>query len=107
MIYTLSLLSGEDDLDILTALLAESEGVGEEQDNREQSDNLEDLFDDEYDDEEEEYRDGIEEEVQDTKTEDAVSDLFGDVDDIEETKETKGKEACKNLDRSREDLQGL
>lgn len=108
MIYTLSLLSGEDDLDILTALLAESEGVGEEQDNREPADNLEDLFDDEYDDEQEEYRDGIEEEVQDTKTDDAVSDLFGDVDDIEsENKETKGKEACKNLDMSREDLQGL
>lgn len=106
MIYTLSLLSGEDDLDILTALLAESEGVGEQQDNREQSDNLEDLFDDEYDEEGEEYRDGIEEEVPDKKTEDA--DLFGDVDDIEnEDKETKGKEACKNLDMSREDLQGL
>lgn len=92
----------------MTALLAESEGVGDEQDNQEQSDNLEDLFDDEYEDGEEEYRDGIEEEVQDTKTEDAVSDLFGDVDDIEsEDKQTKEKEACQNRDMSKEDLQGL
>lgn len=115
MIYIFSLLSGEDDLDILTALLIESEGVGEDQDGQEQADDLDALFDDEYDDEEgEEYKDGIEEEGRDVATEDAVSDLFGDVDDIESEereKDTKGKEgegeACKSLTMSKEDLQGL
>ncbi|XP_044042345.1 protein MCM10 homolog isoform X2 [Siniperca chuatsi] len=102
-------MDSEDDLDILTALLAESEGVGEEQDSQEQADDLDGLFDDDND-EEEEYKEGVEEEGQDGATEDAVSDLFGDVDDIEnEEKDTKrkesGGEACESLDRSKEDLQ--
>ncbi|XP_070785265.1 protein MCM10 homolog [Enoplosus armatus] len=99
-------MDSEDDLDILTALLAESEGVGEEQGGREQADDLDGLFDDDND--EEEYKEGVEEE--DVETEDAVSELFGDVDDIEpEEGDAKGKasggEACESLDRSTEDLQ--
>lgn len=99
------LCPGEDDLDILTALLAESEGVGEEQGGQEQADDLDGLFDADND-EEEEYKEGVEEEGRD------VSDLFGDVGDIEnEEKDTKRKEsdgeACESLDRSKEDLQGL
>ncbi|KAM9334611.1 protein MCM10 homolog [Symphorus nematophorus] len=99
-------MDSEDDLDILTALLAESEGVVEEQDGpeQEQADDLDGLFDDDND-EEEEYKDGAEEEGQDAETKDSVSDLFGDVDDIEnEEKDTKGKENG-SPDRSKEDLQ--
>ncbi|KAG7215877.1 hypothetical protein INR49_021858 [Caranx melampygus] len=89
-------MEGEDDLDILTALLAESEGAGEDQDNQHQTDDLDGLFDD--DNEEEEYKEGVEEE-------DMVSDLFGDVDDIEnEEKATEG-EASEKLNRSQEELQ--
>nr|XP_046235722.1 protein MCM10 homolog [Scatophagus argus]XP_046235723.1 protein MCM10 homolog [Scatophagus argus] len=95
----------EDDLDILTALLAESEGIGVEE---EQTDDLDGLFDDDND-EEEEYKDGDEQEGQEVERGDVVSDLFGDVEDIQsEEKDTKGKgggEACKSLDVSREDLQ--
>ncbi|XP_028426527.1 protein MCM10 homolog isoform X2 [Perca flavescens] len=96
-------MESEDDLDILTALLAESEGVGEEQGGQEQADDLDGLFDADNDDEEE-YKEGVEEEGRD------VSDLFGDVEDIEnEEKDTKrkesGGEACESLDRSKEDLQ--
>ncbi|XP_041832865.1 protein MCM10 homolog [Melanotaenia boesemani] len=93
-------MDSEDDLDILTALLAENEGVGEEQ---EQTDDLEGLFDEDND--EEEYREGSEEDV---ASADVVKDLFGDVDDIENEKtETKEKEAgvCENLNKSKEDLQ--
>ncbi|KAF1372538.1 hypothetical protein PFLUV_G00266540 [Perca fluviatilis] len=99
----ISKMESEDDLDILTALLAESEGVGEEQGGQEQADDLDGLFDADND-EEEEYKEGVEEEGRD------VSDLFGDVEDIEnEEKDTKrkesGGEACESLDRSKEDLQ--
>lgn len=97
-------------MDILTALLDESEGVGEEQGGQEQADDLDGLFDANDDDEEEEYKEGIEEDGRDVEGEDAL-DLFGDVDDIEnEEKDTKGKEsggdARESLDRSNEDLQG-
>ncbi|XP_034719250.1 protein MCM10 homolog isoform X2 [Etheostoma cragini] len=96
-------MESEDDLDILTALLAESEGVDEEQGGQEQADNLDDLFDADND-EEEDYKEGVEEEGRD------VSDHFGDVADIEtEEEDTKrkesGGEACESLDRSKEDLQ--
>ncbi|XP_029351311.1 protein MCM10 homolog [Echeneis naucrates] len=90
-------MDSEDDLEILTALLAESEGAGEEQ-----VDDLDGLFDD--DNNEEEYTEGTDEEGQDV-AEDTVSDLFGDVDDIEkEEKDTRG-EASESLNRSKEDLQ--
>ncbi|KAK5876724.1 hypothetical protein CesoFtcFv8_026051 [Champsocephalus esox] len=90
-------MDSEDDLDILTALLAESEGVEEEQGGPEQADDLDGLFDGD-DAEEEEYKDGVEEEKQDVAT-----DLFGDVDDIEnEGKDTKTNDI---LNKSKEDLQ--
>ncbi|XP_069013055.1 protein MCM10 homolog isoform X1 [Embiotoca jacksoni] len=98
-------MDSEDDLDILTALLAENEGVDEEQDHQEQVDDLDALFDE--DNEEEEYKEGTEEEEQGQRvadTEDVVSELFGDVDDIEnEETDSKGKEG--GGDRSKEDLQ--
>uniref|UniRef100_A0A3Q1GY26 Protein MCM10 homolog n=2 Tax=Acanthochromis polyacanthus TaxID=80966 RepID=A0A3Q1GY26_9TELE len=102
-------MDSEDDLDVLTALLEESEGVEEEQNSQEQADDLDGLFDEDND-EEEEYKETIEEEEQDVATEDVVSDLFGDVDDIEnEEEDTEGKgsgeEACENLNKSKEDLQ--
>lgn len=93
----------------MTALLAENEGIGEQQGGQEeQADDLEGLFDDDND-EGEEYKDGIEE---DAEKDDSMSELFGDVDDIEhEETDTKEKESagevCESLDRSREDLQGL
>ncbi|XP_075932212.1 protein MCM10 homolog [Anarhichas minor] len=101
-------MDSEDDLDMLTALLAESEGVGEERGSQEQADDLDGLFDGDND--EDEYKEGVEEEGPDVGTEDALSDLFGEVDDIEnEEKEAKrkgsGGEACESLDRSKEDLQ--
>ncbi|XP_019948078.2 protein MCM10 homolog [Paralichthys olivaceus] len=97
-------MDSEDDLDILTALLAESEDVGEDQGDQGQADDLDGLFDDDNN-EEEEYKDGIEEEEQNAGTEDAVSDLFGDVDDIEnEEKDTKGKSNGAEA-KSKEDLQ--
>lgn len=105
IIYYL-LCPGEDDLDILTALLAESEGVGEEEEVQQQEDDLDGLFDN---DEEEEYKDGGEEEEERiVATEDVVSDLFGDVDDIEnEEKDAKAEGASESLNKSKEDLQGL
>lgn len=95
----------------MAALLAESEGVGEDQDGQEQADDLDGLFDGDND-EEEEYKEGDEEEERDVETEDIVLDLFGDVDDIEnEEKDTKGKagggDASESLNRSKDDLQGL
>ncbi|XP_071358181.1 protein MCM10 homolog isoform X2 [Trachinotus anak] len=102
-------MGSKDDLDVLTALLAESEGVEEDQGGQEQADDLDGLFDDDND-EEEEYKEGVEEEGRDVETEDTLSGLFGDVDDIEnEEKDTKGKasggEASESLNRSKEDLQ--
>ncbi|XP_035466478.1 protein MCM10 homolog [Scophthalmus maximus] len=86
-------MDSEDDLDILTALLEESEGVGEkDRYGLEREDDLDGLFDD--DGGEEEYKEGVEEEEGRAAgtEEDAVSELFGDVDDIEhEEKVTKGK----------------
>ncbi|XP_070710116.1 protein MCM10 homolog [Pempheris klunzingeri] len=99
-------MDSEDDLDILTALLAESEGVGEEQDGQEQADDLDGLFDNDED-EEEEYKEGVEEEGPDVEAE-GLSELFGDVDDIEnEERDTKASagDSCGSLDRSKEDLQ--
>nr|XP_020457163.1 protein MCM10 homolog isoform X2 [Monopterus albus] len=101
-------MDSEDDLDILTALLAENEGIGEELGSQEQADDLDGLFD--GDDDEEVYKDGTEEEERGVEPEKAVSDLFGDVDDIEqEEKDTKNKtsggEASESLNRSNEDLQ--
>ncbi|XP_041636310.1 protein MCM10 homolog [Cheilinus undulatus] len=98
-------MDSEDDLDVLTALLAESEGVGEEQDGQRQEDDLDNLFDD--DNEEEEYKESEEEEKQDVKTENSVSELFGDVDDIENDDNTgKGRDnENSEMERSREDLQ--
>ncbi|KAL6117022.1 mcm10 [Pungitius sinensis] len=101
-------MDSEDDLDILTALLAESEGVEEAQATHEQAgDDLDGLFDA---DNNEEFDEGVEEEGPDAGTEEAVSDLFGEVDDIEnEEKDAKIEEsvgeACESLNRSREDLQ--
>ncbi|XP_059182192.1 protein MCM10 homolog isoform X2 [Centropristis striata] len=102
-------MDSEDDLDMLTALLAENERMVEEQGGQEHADDLDGLFDAD-DDEEEEYKESVEEEGQDQETEDGLSELFGDVDDIEnEEKATKrkesGGEASEILDRSKEDLQ--
>ncbi|XP_060936301.1 protein MCM10 homolog [Limanda limanda] len=97
-------MDSEDDLDILTALLAESEDVVEEQGGQEQKDDLEALFDDDNN-EEEEYKEGIEEEERNAGTEGVVSDLFGDVDDIEnEEKDTTGKSSGAEA-KSKKDLQ--
>lgn len=104
------------DLDILTELLIESEGVGDEVDTEEQEANpieQEEDFDSLFDDDnngEEEYKDSVEEEGQHMGTEHELSDLFGDVDDIvtkEEAKRNDSQEECKTLNKSREDLQGL
>ncbi|MED6251808.1 hypothetical protein ATANTOWER_003249 [Ataeniobius toweri] len=102
-----SKMDSEDDLDILTALLAENEDADEVQDGQEQADDLDGLFDDD-DRDEEEYNEGSEGEG--AATEAVVSDLFGDVGDIEkEEKDAKGKgserEARNDLNRSTEDLQ--
>ncbi|XP_055087693.1 protein MCM10 homolog [Periophthalmus magnuspinnatus] len=86
-------MDGEDDLDILTALLEESEGVEQQQN---QADDLNDLFDEENDGEE--YKDGAEE------RDDQLSELFGDVEDMEKEEENK-EEVSESLNRSREDLQ--
>ncbi|XP_060886038.1 protein MCM10 homolog isoform X1 [Labrus mixtus] len=97
-------MDSEDDLDVLTALLAESEGVTDDQ---EQDDDLDGLFDDDNN-EGEEYKEGAEE-GSDLGEGDSVSELFGDVDDIEnevaKEKESEGGK-CESLDRSTEDLQG-
>lgn len=105
----LLLFPGDADLDVLTALLEESESVREEQDPEEQEDDLDGLFDEDNN-EDEEYKDGLEGEGQEVGSGDSVSELFGDVEDIE-NEETKGKKSMrrysKSLDRSKEDLQGL
>ncbi|XP_026218440.1 protein MCM10 homolog isoform X2 [Anabas testudineus] len=101
-------MDSEDDLDILTALLAENEGVEEEQDSQQRADDLDGLFDDDND-QEEEYKEGLAEEDQDTEKDD-VADLFGDVDDIknedegDKEKASEG-EASESLNKSKEDLQ--
>ncbi|MEQ2157791.1 hypothetical protein GOODEAATRI_005504 [Goodea atripinnis] len=69
-------MDSEDDLDILTALLAENEDADEVQDGQEQADDLDGLFDDD-DRDEEEYNEGSEGEG--AATEAVVSDLFGDL----------------------------
>ncbi|XP_068611129.1 protein MCM10 homolog [Brachionichthys hirsutus] len=89
--------SEEDDLDVLTALLLESEGVEAGPSGQQQEDDLDRLFDDDDDDD-------------DNDEEDTVPGLFGDVDDIEnEQRDSKGNqdggEGSNNLDMSREDLQ--
>eukprot|EP00066_Takifugu_rubripes_P022557 XP_011611823.1 PREDICTED: protein MCM10 homolog [Takifugu rubripes] len=101
------------DLDVLTALLTESEGFGGEVDTEEQEKNpleeeedFDSLFDD--DNEEEEYKESVEEDGQHTGAGDEVSGLFGDVDDIEieeEAQKNGSEEECKTLNKSREDLQ--
>ncbi|XP_047431058.1 protein MCM10 homolog isoform X2 [Mugil cephalus] len=108
-------MDGENDLDILLALLAENEGIGGEpegkkqQQQQEEADDLDDLFDEENG-EEEEYKDGIDEEQRNVQAEDEVSNLFGDVDDIENDQEDAGGqesrgEACEEMNRSQVDLQ--
>lgn len=115
-IFDSALIFLKGDLDILTELLVESEGVGEEVDTEEQETNpveLEEdydgLFDDD-DDGEEEYKESVEEEEEHMGAEHELLDLFGDVDDIvieEEAQKNDSKEECKTLNKSREDLQGL
>ncbi|KAM9845836.1 protein MCM10 homolog [Aulostomus maculatus] len=101
-------MDSEDDLDILTALLNESEGVGDDQGGQQQQeDDLNGLFDN---DEEEEYKEHIEEDGADVEEQDELSALFGDVDDIEnEERVDKGKqnggEACEGLNRPQGELQ--
>ncbi|KAG7497288.1 MCM10-like isoform X1 [Solea senegalensis] len=100
-------MDSEDDLDILTALLTESEDVGrEDQGGQEPADDLDGLFDDEND--EEEYEDGVKEEVRDAGTEDAVSDLYGDVGDMEEEQtETEEKVEARSNDDLQEELRKM
>ncbi|XP_041728281.1 protein MCM10 homolog isoform X1 [Coregonus clupeaformis] len=90
-------MDGDDDLDLLTALLAENEAGEEQQASQEAEDNLDDLFDN--DDDEEGER----------EEEDGAVALFGDVDGIEEEEEVKtqpsGGKAPDNLNKSQEDLQ--
>uniref|UniRef100_A0A3Q2Y775 Protein MCM10 homolog n=1 Tax=Hippocampus comes TaxID=109280 RepID=A0A3Q2Y775_HIPCM len=91
------LCPGEDDLGILTALMAENEGRGEEQ-KQQQADDFDDLFDN--DDEDEEGRD--------VEPEDELTELFGDVDDIrkeEQVAQENKSEASESLNRSQEELQ--
>ncbi|XP_035770556.1 protein MCM10 homolog [Neolamprologus brichardi] len=93
-------MESEDDLDILTALLAESEGIGEEQESQEHADDLDGLFDEEND---EEYKEGVEEEERNV---DEMLELFGDVDDIKQEEKDKESEGDReNLNKSKEDLQ--
>uniref|UniRef100_A0A8C2ZM86 Protein MCM10 homolog n=1 Tax=Cyclopterus lumpus TaxID=8103 RepID=A0A8C2ZM86_CYCLU len=89
-------MDSEDDLDMLTALLAESEGVHGEQGRQEQADDLDGLFDADGD-EEDEYKEGVEEEGPVVRTEDAVSDLFGEVDDIEKEDLVAGQHVCSTV----------
>ncbi|KAM4569568.1 protein MCM10 homolog isoform 1-T2 [Odontesthes bonariensis] len=92
-------MDSEDDLDVLTALLAESEAAGEEGGGQQEADDLDGLFDEDNE-EEEEYKEGSEEE------EELVKELFGDVDDVENEDTNEEGGACENLNRSKEDLQG-
>ncbi|XP_061617225.1 protein MCM10 homolog isoform X2 [Phyllopteryx taeniolatus] len=85
----------EDDLDILTALMAEN-GEGEERE-QQQVDGLEDVFDN---DGEEEYDEG-----RDAEPEDELSELFGDVDDIEKEDQEDKSQANESLNRSQAELQ--
>ncbi|XP_061124272.1 protein MCM10 homolog isoform X1 [Syngnathus typhle] len=83
----------EDDLDILTALLAENDGC--EEDQQQQADDLDDLFDN---DDGEEY----------VEPKDELTELFGDVDDIEKEEQVVKKnnsKADESLNRSQEELQ--
>uniref|UniRef100_A0A4W5N6J4 Protein MCM10 homolog n=1 Tax=Hucho hucho TaxID=62062 RepID=A0A4W5N6J4_9TELE len=97
-------MDGDDDLDLLSALLAENEAGEEQQASQEAEDNLDDLFDN--DDDDEEYREGLEGEREE---EDGAVALFGDVDGIEEEEEVttqpSGGKAPDNLNKSQEDLQ--
>ncbi|XP_028306188.1 protein MCM10 homolog isoform X2 [Gouania willdenowi] len=88
-------MESEDDLDILTALLDESEGAVEERGSQEGADDLNGLFD-EDEDEEAEYKEGLEEE-------EVLSELLGDVEDIKE--EEKAAEGAAGESRSKEELQ--
>lgn len=101
MLKSINLLCpGEDDLGILTALMAENEGRGEEQEQRQQADDFDDLFDN--DDEDEEGRD--------VEPEDELTELFGDVDDIrkeDQVAQENKSEASESLNRSQEELQGI
>ncbi|CAL1568710.1 unnamed protein product [Knipowitschia caucasica] len=99
-------MESEDDLDILTALLEESEGVEEQQHQQDQdqgqADDLDNLFDEENDGEE--YKEDAEE------TKDQLSELFGDVEDVEdvEQEENKSKEDLQDeLKRMQEEMQKL
>lgn len=99
----------------MTALLAESEGLGDEVDAEERENHPlegEEDFDSLFDgaSEEDEYKESAEEDGQRTGAGDDVSDLFGDVDDLEieeGAKRNGGGEERKALNKSREDLQGL
>lgn len=92
------------DLDILTALLSESEGAEAEANADARGDDLDALFDD--DNEEEEYREGAEEDGQRADARGGASELFGDVDDLEVEEDAGGTDGGPALNRSREDLQG-
>ncbi|XP_035640251.1 protein MCM10 homolog [Oncorhynchus keta] len=100
-------MDGDDDLDLLTELLAENEAGEEQQASQEAEDNLDDLFDN--DDGDEEYREGLEGEGGEREEEDEAVALFGDVDGIEEEEEVEtqpsGGKAPGNLNKSQEDLQ--
>ncbi|XP_071188800.1 protein MCM10 homolog isoform X1 [Salvelinus alpinus] len=100
-------MDGDDDLDLLTELLAENEAGEEQQASQEAEDNLDDLFDN--DDDDEEYREGLEGEGGEREEEDGAVALFGDVDGIEEEEEVETQpsvgEAPDNLNKSQEDLQ--
>ncbi|XP_042167104.1 protein MCM10 homolog [Oncorhynchus tshawytscha] len=100
-------MDGDDDLDLLTELLAENEAGEEQQASQEAEDNLDDLFDN--DDDDEEYREGLEGEGGEREEEDGAVALFGDVDGIEEEEEVEtqpsGGKAPDNLNKSQEDLQ--
>ncbi|CAL8318390.1 unnamed protein product [Lota lota] len=98
----------EDDLDLLTSLLAENEGVEVPHVQKSSVDDLDDLFDND-DDDDVEYEDGIGEEEGGGK-EDVVSDLFGNVDDIEDEETESEQQAADaedhdSLNKSKEDLQ--
>ncbi|XP_029969373.1 protein MCM10 homolog [Salarias fasciatus] len=102
-------MDSEDDLDVLTALLAESEGVEGEQGSREQADDLDGLFDEDCG-EEEEYKESLEdedEEKPDVVIEDEATALFGDVGDIETEEDSRKKQSRGETseDRSKEELQ--
>ncbi|XP_068163316.1 protein MCM10 homolog isoform X2 [Antennarius striatus] len=104
-----SKMESEDELDILMALLNDSNPVGEGPNSTAHEDDLDGLFDADND-EEEVYKDGIEEEVQGMAAKDAVSGLFGDVDDIEDevrdsSRNQGGGKESTSRDMSREDLQ--